>query len=74
QASLGLATTPPGSSVTGKLSHTRPSDLTSTIEAYLKGNGKFLPATRLPPKNSQFSGLVPVDRALQTGYYLGSSG
>jgi hypothetical protein len=28
--------------VTGKLSHTRPSDLTSTIEAYLKGNGMKL--------------------------------
>lgn len=26
--------------MTGKLSHTRPSDLTSTIEAYLKGNGE----------------------------------
>ena len=32
------------------------------------------PNFRFPPKNSQLSWLVPVDRALQTGYYLGSSG
>ena len=30
--------------MTGQLSHTRPSDPTSTIEAYLKGNGCVLHA------------------------------
>ncbi len=44
------------------------------IDGTYHGREEHQPKFRSPPKNSQLNGLVPVDRALQTGYYLGSSG